>query len=201
MNVKNVVISIQKEENSNIKKLIKIINNKKINLILVKKNDRINIEKNLYIDIIWPDNENLISENAINNNSLVCKLIYNDFSILFTGDIEKVAEENILNEKTNLDAKVLKVAHHGSNTSSIQKFIEKVNPKIVLIGVGENNKFGHPNMEILNQFKRIGSKIYRTDLDGEVIIVVNRKGKITSFHKNKRSNLFRERTAKSCHFN
>ena len=179
MKVKNVVISIQKEEYGNIKRLFNILKERKINLIVVSKGDILKIENNLYFDIIWPDKSNLIADNSINNNSLVCKLNYKEFSMLFTGDIEKVAEEKILLEyKDNqniLNSTVLKVAHHGSDTSSIEEFIKAVKPKFALIGVGKNNKFGHPNIDVINRLKDFGSRIFRTDENGEIIISVDMK--------------------------
>ena len=182
MKVKNVVISIQKEEYENIKRLFNILRERKINLIVVSKGDILKIENNLYFDIIWPDKSNLIADNSINNNSLVCKLNYKKFSMLFTGDIEKIAEEKILSEyKDNqniLNSTVLKVAHHGSKTSSIQSLIENINPKIVLVGVGKGNKFGHPNSDVINRFKNLGANIFRTDENGEIIILVDKKNKI-----------------------
>lgn len=175
MNVKNIIIGIQKEENDNINKLINIINDKNINVITVNQGDRIDIENNLYIDVLWPNKENLIDENSINNNSIVCKIVYNDFSILFTGDIEKIAEKEILkNSEIDLNAIILKAAHHGSNTSTTQEFLGKVNPQVILIEVGKNNKFGHPSPEILKRFEEFGAKVYRTDLDGEIIIKVEK---------------------------
>lgn len=155
--VKNAIIGKQYESCENYEKFVKIVKEKKINVEVVEAGQRINIEKNLYFDILWPSSENMISDNAINNNSLVCKLTYKNFSILFTGDIEELAEEKILEEVNNnlLKSDVLKVAHHGSNTSSTQEFIEKVDPKIALIGVGENNKFGHPNGDVLNRFNEL----------------------------------------------
>ena len=101
--------------------------------------------------------------------------------MLFTGDIEEIAEKKILDiyrEKSSsaLKADVLKVAHHGSKTSTIQEFLEKVNPKICLIGVGENNMFGHPANEVIDRLS--GSKIYRTDENGEIILEINRNGGI-----------------------
>ena len=92
----------------------------------------------------------------------ICKLNYKNFSILFTGDIEEIAERKILQEYKNelsiLNSKVLKVAHHGSRTSSTKEFIEAVKPKIALIGVGEKNKFGHPNEEVINRFENLRYK-------------------------------------------
>ena len=73
---------------------------------------------------------------------------------------------------------ILKVGHHGSKTSTSDEFIKKIKPQIALIGVGKNNKFGHPNDETINKLKIIGSKIYRTDLMGEITVEVNNDGKI-----------------------
>ena len=113
----------------------------------------------------------------MNNNSLVFKFIYKDFSILFTGDIESIAEKEILekykNDLESLKANILKVAHHGSKTSSTQEFLELVSPKIALIGVGKNNNFGHPNQDVLKRLIDLGVKVYRTDENGEIIITIN----------------------------
>lgn len=97
----------------------------------------------------------MILENILNNNSIVCKLNYKNVSVLFTGDIEEIAEKKIVSlyDSNILNSTILKVAHHGSKTSSIQDFISKVNPKIALIGVGENNKFGHPNDMVVERLQ------------------------------------------------
>ena len=75
-----------------------------------------------------------------------------------------------------LRADILKVAHHGSNTSSLDEFIKGVKPKIALIGVGENNNFGHPADEVIDRFQSIKTEIYRTDKMGEIALEVNKKG-------------------------
>ncbi len=181
LRAEKVIISRQAKNCENYEKFINIVSKKNIDVTIVEKGSRIKIEKNLDIDVLWPNSNNIISENILNNNSIVCKLKYNNFSMLFTGDIEEIAEKQILKEslKTNdLNVDILKVGHHGSNTSSTQRFIEKVNPKIALIGVGENNKFGHPNQEVINRLETIGAKIYRTDLMGEIVVIVDNKGKI-----------------------
>lgn len=155
---------------------MKLIEKNKINLYAVELGRKIKIEKSLYLNVLWPDSKNIISENCINNNSLVLKMEYNKFSILFTGDIEKVAEEAILQKyrDTNiLKSTILKVAHHGSKSSSIAEFLEKVKPKIALIGVGAKNTFGHPSEGVIERLKENNSKIYRTDLNGEITIITN----------------------------
>jgi len=175
--VKNVIISKQGEESKQYSKFLDIVKQKKINVIVVERGNRVKIEDSIYFDILWPQKEQ-IKENILNNNSIVTKLHYGGFSMLFTGDIEKEAEEIILKKKTNLKSDILKVAHHGSNSSSTQDFIKAVNPNIALIGVGQNNNFGHPNSEVLNRLKQLGVKIFRTNEDGEINFVINGKGKI-----------------------
>lgn len=169
--VKNVLIGKQYEENENYKKFVNIIKEKNIKVKVVEAGSRISIERNLYFDVLWPDSDNIITQNAINNNSLVCKLVYKRFSILFTGDIEEIAEKAIIVKyKNQLKATVLKVAHHGSKTSSTIDFINAVNPKYALIGVGKDNKFGHPADITIQNLKAKNVKIYRTDEFGEVKI-------------------------------
>ena len=169
-----VYISKQEQDSENYQKFLKIVEDKKIKVKVLKQGDCLKIEKNLYFDILWPIEEQ-IQENVLNNNAMVMKLRYGKFSMLFTGDIEAIAEEKILDfykEKGEsiLKSDVLKVAHHGSKTSTTQSFFEKVNPKICLIGVGKNNMFGHPTTEVLERIN--GTKIYRTDENGEIILEI-----------------------------
>ena len=177
--VKKVVISIQGENSENLERLRKIVKKKKQKVIVVKKGDNISIERDVSLKILWPRAQNMIKENILNNNSMVCKLSYKNFSMLFTGDIEE-AEKDILKEYdlNDLQSTILKVAHHGSNTSSSQEFVDAVNPQIALIGVGENNKFNHPSEEVIERLKIKGIKIFRTDQMGEISIVVDRNGKM-----------------------
>lgn len=172
LKVKNIIISKQKKDNDNLKEFLKIIENKNNNIILVEAGKRLEIEKDIYIDILWPSDNSKVSENILNNNSIVAKINYNKVSILFTGDIEEKAEKEILlkykiNENI-LKAKILKVAHHGSKSSSSEEFLERVSPDIAIIGVGKNNKFGHPNKEVINNILKYKTEIYRTDKDGEI---------------------------------
>ena len=181
LTVSNLILNKQLEENDIYKHIVSIAKQKKVNLIYVKAGDVITLN-GVKIKILHPQ-EKLIAENSINNNSIVFKLEYKSFSILFTGDIENIAEEVILSKNINLKADILKVAHHGSKTSSSQRFIEAVSPKIALIGVGKNNMFGHPNREVIERLQSYGTKIYRTDECGEISIMVNNRGKIVGIKK------------------
>ena len=113
LKVKQVIISKQGEESENYKRLLEIIERKKIKLIIVKAGDNIKFERNLYFQILWPQ-ELQIKENILNNNSVVAKLVYGKFKVLFTGDIEKIAEEKILTKYNSevLKSDILKIAHH-----------------------------------------------------------------------------------------
>ena len=180
--VNNVIIGKQYEKCENYKKFIEIVKKKNIKVNVVEAGQKINIERNLFFDVLWPCIDNMISENAINNNSLVCKLKYKNFSMLFTGDIEEIAEKAILakysKNKNILKADVLKVAHHCSKTSSTIDFLKAVKPNYAVIGVGKDNNFGHPSDITIQNLKDMGVKIYRTDEIGEIEIKGITKNKI-----------------------
>jgi competence protein ComEC len=117
-----------------------------------------------------------------NNTSIVSKLIFENSSFLFTGDIYKDVEESLTLTPFDLNSNVLKVAHHGSKTSSSQKFLEKVSPEIAVISVGEN-KYGHPNKEVLEILEKYGIKTLRTDLDGDIKIESDGRGQKLIYKK------------------
>lgn len=176
--VKNIIISEQAEHSENYERFKKLMIHKRIRLIEVKKGDKIKIGRYSEFKILFPTSR-LLSENPLNNNSIVAQFNYNNFKMLFTGDIEKLAEQQILKaEKAEIRADILKVAHHGSKTSSIPEFIKAVKPKIALIGVGKNNTFGHPNQQTIKNLENIKCRIYRTDLQGEIIIKIDQKGRM-----------------------
>ena len=159
LKVGKVIIGEQGEKSDQYQEFCKVVKEKEIPVVIVKKGDIINIEKDLKIKILFPGKE-LITENILNNNSLVAKLEYKDFKMLFTGDIEELTEKQLLklydNDEMNSD--ILKVAHHGSKTSSSNELIKSVKPQIALIGVGKNNNFGHPNSDVIKRLKEMRYK-------------------------------------------
>lgn len=154
LKVKNVIIGKQFEDSENLQEFLKIAKEKNVKVNVVEAGDKISIEKNLYFHVLWPDSSNIITEKILNNNALVCKLYYKNFSMLFTGDIEESAEKELIKKYTDtnvLNSTILKVAHHGSKTSSIKEFVNLVKPKIAVIGVGKNNLYGHPSSEVIER--------------------------------------------------
>lgn len=106
----------------------------------------------------------------LNNYSVTVKLTYGTTSYLFTGDIEKEAEDDILESGADVSADVLKAAHHGSSSSTGEKFLDGVSPDICIIQCGAGNKYGHPHADTLNIFESIGAQVYRTDISGTITL-------------------------------
>ncbi len=179
MKVKNVIISEQYKTSSIYEQFKQICKNQNIQIIYVRSGDEIRI-KDLAFKILHPKSkENQISENPLNNNAIVCMVKYKNRRILFTGDIEKVAENEMVKEYTNgLKADILKVGHHGSKTSTTKEFLDLINPSVALIGVGQNNKFGHPNEDVIKRLEEKNIQIYRTDEMGEISVIIDKNGKI-----------------------
>ena len=104
-----------------------------------------------------------------NDTSIVLRIDYGDTSFLFTGDMEKGAEADLIESGANLRATVLKAGHHGSDTSSGYQFLREVMPRYAVISVGEGNKYGHPSDEVLSRLRDAGTEVYRTDMQGHII--------------------------------
>ena len=184
INVRKVVVCKQSMITQEYLNIINKCKKKNIKIIVVERGDKLKIDKRTEFEI-YPGERFLDDgKGGLNANAIVCKMNYKldngkVFSILFTGDIEVEAEkelEQVYGKK--LKADILKIAHHGSKTSSREEFIKLVAPKIALIGVGENNKFGHPADITLERLEKEKVKVYRTDQMGEVSITINKNGRI-----------------------
>ena len=151
------------------KELIKVLDKKKIKYYSCIK--ELNIDKNklYFLQTKEYDNEN--------DNSNVIYTEINGYKFMLMGDASSTTEKEILSKYNLPDIDVLKVGHHGSKTSSSKEFMNEINPKYSIISVGKNNRYGHPNKEVLENLKN--SKIYRTDEDGSIMFKVkNNKLKI-----------------------
>lgn len=113
------------------------------------------------------------SAEDLNSMSVVAKVTHGENSFLFTGDAESDEEREIIGAGVDLDADVLKMGHHGSNTSSCKEFLAEVTPEICVIMCGEDNDYGHPHKEPLERLKKYTNEIYRTDICGSIVISSN----------------------------
>ncbi len=104
-----------------------------------------------------------------NDSSIILKITYGDTAFLFTGDAEITSEQALLASNADLHADVLKVGHHGSNTSTSQTFLDQVDPEYAIISVGKDNSYAHPHQEVLDRLQAKGIQIYRTDIDHDIL--------------------------------
>jgi competence protein ComEC len=138
--------------------------NKKINI--ASEGVIIELGEEAYLKFFSPEKKNY---DNINNSSVVIKFTFRNTSFLFTGDSEKLIEDTLLSKDYALSSDVIKVAHHGSKTSSSKLFLSKVNPKYAVISCGIGNDYGHPDKLVLNRLKEMNIQIFRTDKDGHII--------------------------------
>ena len=149
--------------------LIKVLDKKKIKYYSCIKELNIDNNKLYFLQTSVYDNEN--------DNSNVIYTELSGYKFMLMGDASSTTEKEIMNKYNLPDIDVLKVGHHGSKTSSNKEFIDEINPKYSIISVGKNNRYGHPNKEVLDNLK--DSKIYRTDEDGSIMFKIkNNKLKI-----------------------
>lgn len=144
--------------------LLNTISQKNLKVTTAKANVNILNNNNLKIDIIAPNSD---SYSELNNYSAVVKIIYENRKFLFMGDAETKSENEIMSD---VSADVIKIGHHGSDTSSGQSFVNKVKAKYVIIMVGNNNRYDHPYQTIIDRWTSTGATIYRTDLNGNIIV-------------------------------
>ena len=119
----------------------------------------------------------------LNEDSIVLRVRYGDVRILLTGDMGKVGERRLMNTETELKSDVLKAGHHGSDDASSKEFLAAVGPRAAVITASKGNIYGRPGKAALNRFAKAGIKLYRTDLDGHVILKTD--GKVFSLHTGK----------------
>lgn len=149
--------------------LINTISEKGLKITSAKAGMSIVSENDLNINIIGPNEE----YKDLNNSSVVIKIVYKDRKFLFMGDAETESEDDIMT--TDVSADVIKVGHHGSDTSSGKTFVSEVNPKYAIIMVGNNNKYKHPYQIIIDRWTGVGAKVYRTDINGNIIVTSDGK--------------------------
>ena len=113
--------------------------------------------------------------NEANANSIVARLDYGTFSMLLAGDAESQTEHRLMTKELNLQAKVLKISHHGSKYASSGDFLNRVKPEIAIVSCGAWNRYGHPNQAVLDRLRAANVKLYRTDLQGEITITTRGK--------------------------
>jgi len=152
-----------------------LIESKNIKRHIINAPQRMVLKDNLFFDFLWPSSKELIKDNEGDCNflSLVAMLYYQDNGFLLTGDATEETEKELILQGLDLRADVLKAGHHGSKYSSGLNFLKEVEPEYAIISVGRDNNFGHPSLRVLDNLRKVGAKVLRTDKKGDIIFESN----------------------------
>lgn len=135
--------------------------------------ERIRFKSGLIIDV-YPQNEVIEFSKDGNDSSLLMKATYGENSVLYTGDMTGYCEKQYINSGSDLSADILKVAHHGSNTSTTKEWLENIDAEYAVISCGENNSYNHPSKAVLDRLN--GCSVLRTDINGTITFIADKKG-------------------------
>lgn len=154
------------------KNYLKQIKEKKIPYHVLKAGDEVDFFDGVKFNVLGPVKviKDQKGNSDFNNNSIVGRLTYGSFSMMFTGDAEQEEEKTILGKGGTLKSDVLKVGHHGSRTSTSPAFLKAVSPKNAFISCGQGNDYGHPHKVTIDKLEKAKVQIYRTDRNGTVTL-------------------------------
>lgn len=184
--VSNVLCPDYKKDTKIYKSFKNSLKKSKANIIYPKKGGNFNIS-DARIKILWP---NEYKNGIDNDNSIILKLIHGNMSFLFTGDASINIENQLIYSGFNLKSDVVMLGHHGSKYSTSNEFLEEVNPKLAIISVGNNNRYGHPSNRVLKLLNNKNIKFLRTDIDGDITIKCDgNKIKVNTNKSNKNSKI------------
>ncbi|TSC56659.1 MAG: beta-lactamase domain protein [Parcubacteria group bacterium Gr01-1014_18] len=148
-------------------RFLSLAREKKIPVRMPAAPEQIDLGGGVRVEVLYPFQA---GNPFTNNDSVVLKASYGEIEFLLTGDIEAPRELELVNKKVDLEAEFLKLAHHGSKTSSVIPFLEAVDPLYTFISAGENNRFDHPSRKTLYFLGKLGIPFYRTDIDGRTTV-------------------------------
>lgn len=181
LSVGNLVWGADRVEGSEETDLMHIARENKIKVVQAIQGQKWSIEEGIEMWVLHPARESGRSEKS-NNQSVVLLLNVYGETVLLTGDIEKEGEYRILDMLEEMKFRpqidIMKVAHHGSRTSTTERWVDFFQPSVAVISVGQDNWFGHPTKEVLQRLKAADTQIYRTDVDGAVRVTIDRKGQV-----------------------
>ncbi len=177
ISIKHFIDSGKVHTSQTLEDMLTLISEKNIPYTVPKTGDTIAFDKEVEVAVVHAD------EHATDNNdaSIVLKVTYGDVSFLLTGDAGVEIEKQMLS--SNIQATVLKAGHHGSNTSSSLAFLEKVKPEAVVLSYGQDNKYGHPHLEVIEHALAVNSKIYGTAESGTIVFTTDGTSYETDAHE------------------
>jgi len=177
--VKNVLMPKVQNDTKTFEDVLDAISSKKLSITTPNIGDTYDFSEAKFT-ILSCKNE---KTKELNECSIVIRLVFGEQSYIFCADAEIVNEYDMLNSGLTLKSNVLKVGHHGSTTSSLEKFLRAVDPEVAVISVGEGNDYGHPHKEVMERLNKLGIKVYRTDYSGTIVISSDGKTNTISVEK------------------
>lgn len=168
---------------------VKYLDEQNVSITIPKAGDTFKLGSGI-VQILGP----VHSSKDVNNNSIVLKITYGATSFLFTGDAEREEEQDILAKGYDLSSTVLKVGHHGSETSTTYPFLREIMPEYAVISVGSGNQYGHPNEGTLSRLRDADVKTYRTDMQGDIICTSDGKDVTFTINRNVNTDTLTEET-------
>ncbi len=170
--VNALLYSLPNSESLLSKELVSLVNKKNVKLIQVTKPMIVNTSDGLIIKILFPVKNMTGAES--NEASIVTQFIYGNIKILLSGDLPIAGEEFLIDRYgDSLKSNILKLGHHGSDTSTSADFLQKVSPELVVVSSGKNNSFGHPHRIVTDLVNKFGVEIFRTDSSGTILFFTN----------------------------
>ncbi|HEC32996.1 MAG TPA: MBL fold metallo-hydrolase, partial [Candidatus Kaiserbacteria bacterium] len=167
-NIKTFLYSGVVHNTGEYKALLNMVAKENVQPTLVRRGMKVILGDGVFVDILFPDRD--VSGVETNLGSIVLKVVYGDTSIMLTGDSPKSIEKYLIPlDRSGLKSDVLKAGHHGSRTSNSESFVVSVNPKFAIISAGKDNKYGHPNADVMDIFKRLNIKTINTADVGTII--------------------------------
>lgn len=179
--IKKIVLPVTEQENGEYHELEELAKEKGVELHFLGKGEQWETDGKLKFLCLAPEKSKDYPDR--NAASMILLASYGQTDLLLTGDTEKAGEESLLEEPEDWQnsVEVLKVAHHGSMTSSSPQFVRKISPLISIISCGRENRYGHPHKETVSTLRDAGSRIYRTDKDGCVTLQINGKIRVETY--------------------
>jgi competence protein ComEC len=170
--VRGAIVARAPANDSGFAKFAQTLNSARVPLEIVGAGDVIQVG-NVLIDVLWPRPVQTADSPSRNNDSLVLRIHFGEKSFLFTADIEKETEAALVKTERDLHADVIKVAHHGSKTSSTEQFIAVAQPTLAIISVGRHSMFGHPHKEVVERWRASGAQVMTTGEKGTISVVTD----------------------------
>lgn len=189
--VKNFLDSGQSHTSATYERMLKALKDEDIRFIIARRGQTFDLDSDIKLEVLSPS-EPLIDDvrsggSVLNANSVIVRLSYGDFAMIFAGDAESETESQLIRQGTNLRAQILKIGHHGSRYATSSHFLEAIAPQVAIISCGAENKYGHPSQQVLDRLREKNVQIYRTDIQG--VITITSDGKDFYIHPTRQADI------------